>query len=87
MRIDFASPMQHESLKITIQPTITNQSVWWDSDKSGLTAASTTARVGGGWLASTAVHGDDRGRLAGALWEKLGKDVVIRSRRRRAARS
>lgn len=79
-RIDFASPMDQDNLKLTIQPTITNRSVWWESSggKYAVVDSSLIARVGGGWLASTAytvtIGADSLTRFG----EKLGKETVVR---------
>ncbi len=76
-RIDFASPMSEDGLKITIQPTITNQTVWWEGGKGGA-SVSTTAHVNGNWLASqsyTVTIGADSTTGDG---EKLGKDIVVK---------
>lgn len=72
-RIDFASPMDRDGLKVTIAPTITNQNLWWEYGKDD-----TIAHVAGGWLASqtyTVTIGADSRTREG---EKLGKDAVVR---------
>lgn len=72
LRITFAAPMDPKSLKVTISPTITHQSVYWENKEN------TVARVVGGWLASRAytvtISGDSLSRYG----DKLGKDVVVR---------
>ncbi|MBI4789218.1 MAG: Ig-like domain-containing protein, partial [Chloroflexi bacterium] len=76
-RIDFASPMSQLALKVTVQPTITNQSVWWESPQ-GARDTSIIAHVGGGWLASTAytvtIGADSPTRYG----ERLGRDVIVK---------
>ncbi|TMC59636.1 MAG: hypothetical protein E6J26_03340, partial [Chloroflexi bacterium] len=76
MVINFTSPMDKDSVKFTIVPSITNQYVFWQGqDKQG---DEVTARISGSWQASTAyavtVSADSRGRYG----EKIGHDVVIR---------
>ena len=79
-RIDFASPMNQSAFKVTVQPTITNQSVWWEGDRTtkGGEGTSIIAHVGGGWIASTAytvtISADSQTRYG----EKLGRDVVVK---------
>lgn len=46
VEIAFSTPMKTSSLTVTLEPTITNQSIWWDE-------AGRTAHVTGGFLAST----------------------------------
>ncbi len=70
--IVFTSPMDEDGLKVTIQPTITNQEASWFSGES------TVTRIYGGWQASTpytVTIGADSLTRDG---EKLGKDVVVR---------
>jgi alpha-2-macroglobulin len=75
--INFASPMNKDSLKATLQPTITNQSINWEGEK-GVTDASTRVHVQGNWLPSTpytvTIGADSTTRYG----EKLGKDTVVR---------
>jgi len=76
MVINFSAPMDKESVKITIAPTITNQYVFWQGDEKQ--GGDLTARISGGWQASTnyvvTVSADSRGRYG----DKLGHDVVIK---------
>jgi len=71
--ISFTSPMDEESLKVTIVPTIANQSVFWDFGKDD-----TVARVGGDWLASQAYQVTIGAESRGRYGDKLGKDTVVR---------
>ncbi len=78
--INFASPMNQDSLKVTVQPTITNQLVSWKGGKTGGTDTSAAAliySIYGNWLASTpytvTLGADSLTRYG----EKLGKDVVV----------
>ncbi len=81
-RVQFSSPMSHtldtkDSLKVSISPTITNQSFYWESAKGG-DSGDTAVRIVGNWLASqpytVTISGDNLTRYG----EKLGKDVVVR---------
>ncbi|MGE5263371.1 MAG: Ig-like domain-containing protein, partial [Acidobacteriota bacterium] len=78
LRLNFASPMNQESLKVTVQPTITNQTLWWEGDKVNRTDTSTIAHVGGQWQASTPYTVTIGSESPTRYGEKLGKDVVVR---------
>lgn len=68
-QIDFASPMAQDAVTVTIQPTITNQYMYWENP--------TRATIAGNWLASetytVTIHAESETRYG----EKLGKDTVI----------
>lgn len=70
LEIKFASPMNGEKLQVSVQPTITNQSMWLDYDGR-------TAYVHGGWLASEHYTVRIDGRSPSADGEPLGTDTVI----------
>ncbi len=74
--IQFASPMNHDSLKVTIVPTITDQSTFWESTKGG-TGNDTTARITGGWKPSQAYAVTIGADSVTRYGEKLSKDVVV----------
>ncbi len=82
--IHFTSPMDKESVKISIAPTLTNQFIFWQSsdkqggDPSAGSGQALSARISGGWQASTpyvvTVSGESRGRYG----DRVGHDVVIK---------
>ncbi|MBI1800565.1 MAG: hypothetical protein HYR71_02920, partial [Chloroflexi bacterium] len=71
--VQFSSPMDHDGLIVTIAPTITHQSTYWEYGRSD-----TVARISGGWLASqtyTVTIGRETRTRYG---DRLGKDVQIK---------
>lgn len=68
--ITFSSPMDPEELQVTIQPTITNQSVWWSDSE-------TVAHVTGGWLASETYTVTVEGESLSRYGDPLGEDTVV----------
>jgi uncharacterized protein YfaS (alpha-2-macroglobulin family) len=75
--VNFMSPMNRDSLRVTLQPTITNQSVFWEGERRGADA-DVRVHIQGGWLPSTqyavTIGADSTTRYD----EKLGKDIVVR---------
>ncbi|MFN8422147.1 MAG: MG2 domain-containing protein [Anaerolineae bacterium] len=69
--IQFSAPMAEAKLKVTIQPTITNQSVWLDNDNR-------SAHVNGGWLASESYTVRVEAASQSEWGEAMGQDAVIR---------
>lgn len=76
--INFASPMNQDSLRVTLQPTITNQSLNWEGGEGAGVEAGIRLHIQGNWLPSTAyavtIGADSTTRYG----EKLGNDVVVR---------
>lgn len=70
-RMNFNSPMDQDSMRVSVAPTLTRQSLYWTWGES------LDARVYGNWEASTAytvtIHGDSKTRDG----EELGKDTVV----------
>ncbi len=72
LRIVFSAPVDPKSLKVTIAPTITNQSAYWEGKNN------TVVHVNGGWLASRAYTVTISGDTLGRYGDRLGKDVIVR---------
>lgn len=72
-KITFASPMASDAVTVTMVPTITNPSQYWQFDSSN-----TILFVQGNWLASRSytvtISGDSQTRFG----EKLSKDTVVK---------
>lgn len=68
-QIDFASPMAQDAVTVSIVPTITNQSAYWDKP--------THVSISGGWLASETYSVTISGESQTREGEKLGKDTVV----------
>ncbi|MCB0215488.1 MAG: Ig-like domain-containing protein, partial [Chloroflexi bacterium] len=67
----FNTPMDSAALTVTIQPTITNQGLWWnDEDRE--------AHVSGGWLASRAYTVTVPAETPARSGDRLGEAAVIR---------
>ncbi len=71
--IHFKSPMARNAVTVSVVPTITNQSQYWEYDSND-----TTLRVQGGWLASRSYTVTISGQSETRYGEKLGKDTVVR---------
>jgi uncharacterized protein YfaS (alpha-2-macroglobulin family) len=71
--ISFTSPMDEASLKVTVVPTVANQSIFWDFGKND-----TMARISGDWLASQAYEVTIGGESVGRYGDKMGKNTVLR---------
>lgn len=72
-KITFASPMASEAVTVTIVPTITNQSQYWQFDSNN-----TILLVQGNWLASRSYAVTVSGESQTRFGQKLGKDTVVR---------
>lgn len=68
--IRFSAPMAEQKLNVTVQPTITNQSVWLGDNNR-------VAYVGGGWLASESYTVRIAGTSQSEAGEALGPDTVV----------
>ncbi|MFQ5854622.1 MAG: Ig-like domain-containing protein, partial [Anaerolineae bacterium] len=69
--ITFSAPMDPEKIQVTIQPTITYQSVWWSDSE-------TVAHVMGGWLASEAYTVTIGAESLSRYGDPLGQETVVR---------
>jgi uncharacterized protein YfaS (alpha-2-macroglobulin family) len=72
MVLTFTSPMDHDALKVTIVPTIANQSIFWDFQRND-----TVARISGNWLASETYIVTIASQSKGRFGDVLGKDIVV----------
>ncbi len=70
-QITFSAPMDPEALQVTIQPTITNQNIYFSDSE-------TKARIWGGWQASTAYTVTIKAESPSRYGDPLGQDVVVR---------
>ncbi len=70
MELRFNTPMDRKGVTVTLQPTITHQTQYWDDDDR-------TVRIDGGWLASQAytvtISAGSRSRWG----DTLGDDTVL----------
>jgi len=71
-RIVFTAPVNPDSLKVTISPTITNQSIYWEGRDN------TIAHVNGGWLASRAYTVTISADTLSRYGDRLGQNVIVR---------
>jgi uncharacterized protein YfaS (alpha-2-macroglobulin family) len=71
LMITFTAPMNPDKLQVTVQPTITHQSVWWSDSE-------TVAHVMGGWLASQAYTVTIQAGSLSRYGDPLGQDTVVR---------
>ncbi len=70
LELRFNTPMDTAGVTVTLQPTITNQSLWWnDQDR--------TLGVDGGWLASEAYTVTLESTSRSRWGDALGEDKVI----------
>ncbi|MFN8482775.1 MAG: Ig-like domain-containing protein [Anaerolineae bacterium] len=72
LQLSFASPMDRDALRVTVAPTITNQTVAWEDESN------TKARVYGSWQPSTAYTVTLGSPSRTRDGEALGKDIVLR---------
>lgn len=71
VELTFNTPMNTESVSVTIQPTVTNQSIWFDSGER-------SAQVSGNWLASRAYTMTVLGSSESRSGDALGEDATLR---------
>ncbi|MGB8647126.1 MAG: Ig-like domain-containing protein [Anaerolineae bacterium] len=71
-QINFNSPMASNAVTVTVNPTITNQSQYWEYGMSN-----TRLTVNGGWLASRSYTVTISAESQTRYGEKLGSDVVV----------
>lgn len=69
MELRFNTPMDTKGVTVTVQPTITHQTQYWDDTDR-------TVRIDGGWLASQAYTVTVKGSSRSRWGDELGQDVT-----------